>query len=75
MSHSHYLRDLPSSDFDLLFTMKEKFERIQVRQEDQLFECLQEISKGINHDELNRVFRAWVKQVQETSQNIEEYIK
>jgi hypothetical protein len=58
MPHSLYLSDLASSDFYLFATVKEKIERIQVSQEDQHFECLQEILGSINHDELNQVFRA-----------------
>jgi hypothetical protein len=48
--------------------MKEKFERIQVTDEDQFFECLQEILRDIDQEELNDVFQAWVRQIQEVSQ-------
>jgi hypothetical protein len=56
MPHLLYLSDLVSSDFYLCPTVKVKLEKIQVRQKDKLFECLQEIVKDINHDELNRIF-------------------
>jgi hypothetical protein len=65
-----YLLDFASSGFYLFPTVKEKLERIQVIDRDQLCDCLQEILAGINHDELNQVFRAWVQQVQELSQGI-----
>jgi hypothetical protein len=58
MPHQLYLLDLTSRDLYLFLTVKETLERIQVRQEDLLFESLQEILEGINHDQLNRVFRA-----------------
>jgi hypothetical protein len=38
-----YLPDFASSDFYLFPTVKGKLERIQMHQEDQLFECLQAI--------------------------------
>jgi hypothetical protein len=44
------------SDFYLFLAVKEKIERIQVRQEDQLFECLQDILGSIDYNELNRLF-------------------
>jgi hypothetical protein len=55
--------------------VKEKLERIQVRQEDQLFESLQEILEYINHDQLNRVCRAWMQRIQEASQGIGDYLR
>jgi hypothetical protein len=39
--HPFYSLNLASSDFYLLPTLKEKLERIQVADEDRLFECLQ----------------------------------
>jgi hypothetical protein len=58
MSYLPYSPDLAFSDFCLFLTVKEKLERIQVREEDQLFEFSQEIIKVINHDELNHFFQA-----------------
>jgi hypothetical protein len=75
MPHPLYWSNLPSSDFYLFPTVKEKLERIQVRQEDQSFECLQEIVRDINHDELNGVFRAWMQLIQEISQSIGDYLR
>jgi hypothetical protein len=45
-----------------------------VAEEDQFFECLQEILRGIDQQELNDVFQAWAKQVQETSQGNRDYV-
>jgi hypothetical protein len=59
---------LATSDFYLFPTVKEKFERIQVSDEDQFFESLQAIFRGIDQEELNRAFQAWVRRVQEISQ-------
>jgi hypothetical protein len=56
MPHPLYLPDLTSSDFYLFLTVKEKLEQIQVIDEDQFLECLQEILRGINQEELNGVF-------------------
>jgi hypothetical protein len=38
--------------------VKEKLERIQLTDEDQFFECLQEVLSGLNQQELNTVFQA-----------------
>jgi hypothetical protein len=43
--------------------VKEKLERIQVADEDQFFESLQEILRGIDQKELNSVFQTWVRWV------------
>jgi hypothetical protein len=48
MPHSPYSLDLAFSDFYLFPTIKEKLERIQLADEDQFFEYLQEILRGIN---------------------------
>jgi hypothetical protein len=63
-----YLPDLSPSDFYLFPTVKEKLERIQVADEDQFSECLQEILRGIDQEELNGIFQAWMLRVQEVSQ-------
>jgi hypothetical protein len=52
----------------LFSTVKEKLERIHLVDEDQFSECLQEVLTGLNHQELNRVFQAWVRRVQEISE-------
>jgi hypothetical protein len=58
-----------------VFYSERKLEMIQVRQEDQLSEHLQEISRDINHDKFNRAFRAWVQQVHEVNQGIRDYLR
>jgi hypothetical protein len=50
MLHLPYSPNLISSGFYLFPIVKERIERIQVHQEDQLYESLQEILEGINHD-------------------------
>jgi hypothetical protein len=40
--------------------VKEKLERIQVAAENQFFECLQEILRSIDQEELNDVFQTWM---------------
>jgi hypothetical protein len=75
MPHSPYLSDLAPSDFYLFATVKEKLERIQVADEDQLFDCLQEILSGIDHGELDGVLQAWMRRVQEVSQDNEDYVR
>jgi hypothetical protein len=55
--------------------VKEKLERIQVADEDQFVECLQEILRGIDQDELNGVFQAWLWRVQEVSQGNGDYVR
>jgi uncharacterized protein YecT (DUF1311 family) len=48
--------------------VKEKLERIQVADKDQFCECLQEILRDIDQEELNGVFQALMRRVQEVSQ-------
>jgi hypothetical protein len=66
-THLPYLFDLASSDFCLFPTLKEKFEWIQVADDDQFLESLQKILGNIDQEELNGVFQAWVLRVQEVS--------
>jgi hypothetical protein len=51
--------------------VKEKFEQIEMAKADQLFGCRQEISRGIDHQELNGLFLACVLRVQEVSKAME----
>jgi hypothetical protein len=74
MPQPPYSPDLTSSDFYLFPTVKEKLERTQVADEDQFVESLQTILKGIDHEELNRVFQAWVRLVQEANKSNRGYI-
>jgi transposase len=59
MPQPSYSPDLAPSDFYLFSTVKEKYERTQVADEDQFFESRQAILRGIDQEELNRVFQAW----------------
>jgi hypothetical protein len=61
--------DLASSDFYLFPTVKEKLERTQVADEDEIFELLRAILRRIDREELNRVFQSEVWGVQEASEN------
>jgi hypothetical protein len=64
-SHSF---DLVSSDFYLFPTVKEKLKRIQLADGDQFCECLPDILKDVDQQELNNTFQAWVRRVQEVSE-------
>jgi hypothetical protein len=48
--------------------MKERLKHIQLANEDQLFECLQDIVRNIDQAELNDVFQVWARRLQEISQ-------
>jgi hypothetical protein len=58
-THPPYSPDLASNDFYLFPPVKEKLDRIQVANEDQLFESLKEILKRVDQEKLNGIFRAW----------------
>jgi hypothetical protein len=66
--HPFYSPDLASGDFYLFATVTEKPERIQVADEDDLFERLQANLWGVHQQELNVIFRAWMRRVQEVTQ-------
>jgi hypothetical protein len=68
MLYPPYSPNLASSNFYLFPTVKEKLERIQLADEDQFFECLQGVLRGLDQQELNRIFQAWVRRVQEVSE-------
>jgi hypothetical protein len=55
--------------------VKEKLERIQVADEDQFLECLQEILRGIDQEELNSIFQAWIQRVQEVNNDNGDYVR
>jgi hypothetical protein len=74
MPHSAYSLYLAFNDFYLFPRVKAKLERIQLADEDQFFECLQEVFKGIDLDKLNTVFQACVHRVQEVSEGNGDYI-
>jgi uncharacterized protein YecT (DUF1311 family) len=48
--------------------VKEKLECIQVADEDQFFECMQSILRDMDQEELNGIFQAWMRRLQEVSQ-------
>jgi hypothetical protein len=75
IAHPPYSSDLALSDFYMFPTVKEKLERIQLADEDQFFECLQEVLRGIDLEELNTVFQAWVRRVQEVSEGNGDYVR
>jgi hypothetical protein len=75
MPHPSYSPDLASSDFYLFPIVKEKLDSIQLADENQFFGCLQEVLGGIDRKELNTVFRAWVRRVQEASESNRDYVR
>jgi hypothetical protein len=74
MPQPPYSPDLAPSDFYLFPTVKEKLERTQVADEDQFFESLQAILRGIDREKLKRVFQTWVQRVQEISEGNGGYV-
>jgi hypothetical protein len=58
----------------LFSTVKEKPERIHLADEDQFFECLQGVLRGLDHQELNTLFQAWVRRVQEVNEDNRGYV-
>jgi hypothetical protein len=75
MPYQSYSPDLAPSDFYLFPTVKGKLERIQLADKDQLFECLQEILRYLDQQELNTIFQAWVSRVQEVSEGNRDYVR
>jgi hypothetical protein len=59
---------MATNNFYLFPTVKEKLEQIQMADEEQFFECLQGVLRGQDQQELNTVFQAWVRRVQERSE-------
>jgi hypothetical protein len=53
----------------LFSTVKEKLEWIRLADEDEFFECLQGFLRRLDQQELNRVFQASVRQVQEANED------
>jgi hypothetical protein len=74
MSDQSYSLNLATSDLYLFSTVKEKLERIHLADEDQCFECLQGVLRGLDQQELNRVFQVWVRRVQEVSEDNRNYV-
>jgi hypothetical protein len=63
MQQPPYSLHLASSDFYLFLTVKEKLERIQLTDENQLFESLQAILSRLDQEESNAIFPAWVRRI------------
>jgi hypothetical protein len=57
MPQPPYLLDLAPIDFHLFPTVKEKLEKTQVADQEQFFKSLRAILRGIDQEELNRVFQ------------------
>jgi hypothetical protein len=68
MSDQCYSPNLATSDLYLFSTVKDKLERIHLPNEDQFFECLQGVLRGLDRQELNCAFQASVRRVQEVSE-------
>jgi hypothetical protein len=45
-----------------------------VADEDQCFESLQAIPRGIDQEELDMIFQAWVRHIQEVSEGNGDYV-
>jgi hypothetical protein len=74
MPHSPYSLDLVFNDFYLFPTVKERPERIRLANEDQFFECLQGVLRGLDQQELNTAFQTWVGRVQEVCEGNGDYV-
>jgi hypothetical protein len=75
MPHPPYSVDLAPSEFHLFRTVKEKLEWIQVADDDQFFECLQEVLRNSDQDGLKGLFQAWEQRVQEVSRRNGDYVR
>jgi hypothetical protein len=59
----------------LYFLQSKKLERIQLADEDQFVERLQGVLTGLDGQELNPVFQAWVRGVQQISEDNGDYAR
>jgi hypothetical protein len=73
INHIHIIWSLLTSTCFL--QSKKKLERIQLADEDQFFECLQEVLMSLDQQELNTVFQAWMRRVQEVSEGNRYYVR
>jgi hypothetical protein len=64
MPHSSHSADLAPSDFSTFLTVKERPVHADVTDKDQLSEELRIILRSIPGEELERIFKAWLKRVQ-----------
>jgi hypothetical protein len=69
-THRPYLPDLATSDFYFFPAVKENSKGFRW-----LTRTMQEILKCIDQKELNGIFHAWVRGVQEISQGNENYVR
>jgi hypothetical protein len=74
MPQPPYSPDLATRGFYLFPTVKEKLEQIQLADKNQSLESLQMILSGLDHEELNDVFQAKVRRVQEVSEGNGGYV-
>jgi hypothetical protein len=74
MPDQPYSPDRATNDLYLFSTVKGKLERIQLTDEDQFLECPQEVLRVLDHQELNRVFQASVRRVEEVSEGNGGYV-
>jgi hypothetical protein len=74
MSQISYSPDLTTSDFSLFSTVEGKLERTQMADEDQFSGSMQAILRRIDQEELNRVFQAWIRRVQEVREGNGDYV-
>jgi hypothetical protein len=74
MPDQPYSPNLATSDLYLFPTVKEKLERIHLADEDQFFECLQGVLRDLDQQELNRIFQAWMRRIQELSEGTRGYV-
>jgi hypothetical protein len=74
MPDQPYSPDLATCGLYLFSTVKEKLERIHLADEDQFFECPSGVVKSLDQQQLNRVFQAWVRRVQEVSEGNGGYV-
>jgi hypothetical protein len=74
MPDQPYSHNLAISDLYLFSTVKEKLERIHLAHENQFLECLQGVLRGLDQQELNRVFQISVHRVQEASEGNGGYV-
>jgi hypothetical protein len=63
-----YSPDLAPSDFSLFSTVKNRLEKTNTVDGDDLFEQLSEMLPAIPIDELEPVFTAWIDRVREVSE-------
>jgi hypothetical protein len=74
MPHPPYLPNLARVT-STCFLHSKKLERIQLGDEDQFFDCLQDVLRGLDQQEMNTIFQAWVRRVQKVSEGKGDYVR